>query len=299
MIDTASVNHKFGSADRLEGGLTDFIQDIGIPPRPAILQKLALEMHAPEPDFNKMTQLISRDVSLAAGLIKTANAPYFGLRQKVGTIREAFLVLGLASAARTVAGLLLRQTFPASPDLERFWDASDRTAQLSAWLVGEFGVKYGIRNEDAYTYALFRDCGIPILIRRFKNYKATLAKANSEPVDNFTETEETVFPTNHAIVGSLLAQSWWLPEGISSAIRYHHDQSNLKDAMPPLSKASRHLIALAQLGELLLQQASGQNKTCEWTKLGPICLEILDLQNVNLAPLELRAAAFLDSVEAI
>lgn len=288
-----------GDADLTQEHLADVIRDIGIPPRPAILQHLAQEMVKPEPDFSHMAQLIERDVSLSAGLLKTVNAPYYGLRQKVRSVREALLLLGLSKAARTIAGLALRQVFPAGPNLERFWDASDRIAQLSGWLVHEFGVRHGIQHEDAYTFALFRDCGIPILLRRFPNYKAILSEANGDAVTPFTEVEDRRMPTNHTVVGSLMAQGWWLPEVTCTAIRLHHDADALATPPSGMSRAPRHLVALAQLAEHLFQHASGMSRNQEWAKLGSPSLMILDADESHFPGMALRAKAFLDSLETI
>jgi HD-like signal output (HDOD) protein len=56
--------------------LRELIRDIGIPPRPAILEHLAAEMRKFDPDLVHMAHLIERDVGLAAGLVKSANSPY-------------------------------------------------------------------------------------------------------------------------------------------------------------------------------------------------------------------------------
>lgn len=285
--------------EQLSAGLEEIIKDIGIPPRPVILEHIAAEIQKPEPDFNHVAQLINRDVGLAAGLVKTVNAPYFGLRKKVRTVREALLLLGLAAVARTVAGLALRRAFPPGPSLERFWDASDRTAQLSGWLVYELGARYGVRHEDAYTYALFRDCGIPILLRRFPNYKSILAEANAAEDGPFTQIEEIYLPTHHALIGSLMSQGWWLPEITSLAIRHHHDMTVVTTTSSILGEASKRLIAVAQLAEFLFQGATNLSGNREWRKLGPACLSLLELDERHLPPLALRAAAFLDSIDPI
>ena len=153
MADSLTGAAESADPEAFSANLTEVLKDIGIPPRPAILQNLASEMRKPEPDFNRMAQLIGRDVSLAAGLLKTVNSSYYGLQQKVRTVHEALMMRGLSSATQTIAGLALRQVFPPGPHLERFWDAADRTAQLSAWLVHALGAKYSVQPEDAYTYA--------------------------------------------------------------------------------------------------------------------------------------------------
>jgi HD-like signal output (HDOD) protein len=293
-LDTESETTAHGDKDAAA-----LIKDIGIPPRPAILEHLAEEMRAEEPNFQHVTALISRDVGLAAGLLKLANASYFGLSQKVRTVHEALLILGLAAAARTIAGLALRRMFPPGPELERFWDASDKTAQLAGWLVHEVGRRHNVGHEEAYTYSLFRDCGIPILLRRFPGYKHILDRANQDPEHCFTCSEEAELPTNHAQVGGLLASSWWLPEVTCAAIRLHHDANTLRRGHTALGLSGRRMIALGQLAEYLYSSTSGMSQTHEWDKLGTICMEQLELDGEAIAPLQLRAAAFLDSLERI
>jgi HD-like signal output (HDOD) protein len=282
--------------DALDASLEASLRDIGIPPRPLVLEQIMLETRKDEPDFNRIVVLISRDVSLSAGFMKTANSPYYGLRQKVHNVRDALLVLGLKTAANTLAGLIMRQVLPAGPHLERFWDASDRTAQLSGWLVQKLGVRFGIQAEDAYTFGLFRDCGIPILMRKFPEYYRILADANQEASQRFTDVEEAALPTNHALVGSLMAQSWWLPEAATLAIRHHHDHPAINTYATELPGASRRLIALAQLAEKLQQEDTGLNMTREWDKLGTACLTWLDLAESDLEELEAEADTFLAEV---
>ncbi|NCS64859.1 MAG: histidine kinase [Hydrogenophilales bacterium CG03_land_8_20_14_0_80_62_28] len=261
----------------LDRQLAASLNDIGIPPRPRILELIVLEARADEPDFNYLAELIRADVALAAGLIKTANSPFFGYRQKTRNVRDALAMLGLKAAGNAVAALILRRVFPPPPQLQRFWDASERTAQLAAWLVQKVGVRFGVNGEMAYTFALFRDCGIPILLRRFSGYIETLGLANADPIRPFTAVEEAATSTNHAVIGALMAQSWWLPDELFVAIRRHHDFTALDSLTEGVQGSSARLIALAQLAEKLHQTETGMNQTREWDKLGGICLSILGL----------------------
>ena len=265
------------------------IIDVGIPPCPLILDRFMSEANKDEPDYNRLASIISTDVGLAAGLIKTANSPFFGLRQRVRSVNEALAILGLKPASRAVAGIILRNSFPNVANLERFWDASARIAHLSGWLAQNLDIR-GLRAEDAYTYGLFRDCGIPVLLGRFPNYAAVLAEANRDAERSFTAVEETALPTNHAMVGCILAQSWWLPEEICQAIRNHHDLDAIESAGSALPMQSRRLIATSQLAEHIVQQQLNLSLTQEWTKLGAACLRILDIGEAQLDALYAEAA---------
>jgi HD-like signal output (HDOD) protein len=256
----------------LEGSL----KDIGIPPRPTILERISSEMQKDEPDYKRLAHVIGADVSLSGSLIKTANSPFFGYRNRVRSVNEALMMLGLDVASRAIAGIILRKVFPNSLHLERFWDASARIARLSGWLAQHVGHNK-LRPDDAYTFGLFRDCGIPVLLLRFPGYEKILAQANSADNRSFTAVEEAQLPTNHAMVGCLLAQSWWLPEETCLAIRHHHDAAILEtpSVSPPLT--SRYRIAIAQFAEHLVQRHTGLSHTHEWPKLGAACLRLLDV----------------------
>lgn len=260
--------------------LENTLRDIGIPPRPAILDRINAEMRKEDPNFKQLGLVIGSDVALAAGLISLANSPFFGFRGRVRSVNEALLMLGLSVTSRAIAGLVFRQMFPVTPLLIRFWDASASIARLSGWLVQHLdNVK--TRAEDAYTFGLFRDCGIAVLINRYPEYPSTLKKANAEPLLAFTTIEEAVYPTNHAVIGCLLAQAWWLPEEICLAIRHHHEY-------PPVGQQNSrvlNMIAISQLAEHLFQHHTGLSETQEWGKASIFCLERLGLDEESLTEL--------------
>lgn len=269
--------------------------DLGIPPCPAILNRFMTEVRKDEPDYNRLTSIICSDVSLSASLLKTANSPYFGARQRVRSVHDALVILGLNTASRAVAGIILRKTFPTVPNMERFWDASSRFARLSGWLSQRFEMHS--LAADAYTFGLFRDCGIPVLLQRLPSYESVLQAANNEVVRSFTQIEDDVLPTNHAMVGCVLAQSWWLPEEISLAIRHHHDLSVLSTTTAPPSLDSRKLIAVTQLAEHLVQQQLHLSFTQEWSKLGEACLNLLGIEESDLETLATEAVPVISAEE--
>jgi HD-like signal output (HDOD) protein len=271
------------------------IRDIGIPPRPTILNEIDHEMEKDAPDFGVLAKLIGSDVALAAGLIKTTNSPFFGFSKKVRTIHEAMLVLGLKLVTRTIAGLALQKIFPYVPSLERFWDTSASTARASGWLAQRLRKNCAVRPTDAYTFALFRDCGIPVLLIPFPEYSNVLQQANTDEKQSFTAVEDQLLSINHASLGADLAESWLLPTDVHIGIRHHHNLAALNETDDSaLTLVSRQLIAIAQIAEYLVQEQTGMNKSCEWDKLGDTCLNIVNLTREELADVldEYRMADF-------
>ncbi|MGZ3237203.1 MAG: HDOD domain-containing protein [Burkholderiaceae bacterium] len=254
---------------------------IGIPPCPAILLELSAETKKDAPDFAKIESLISKDVGLSATLLKTVNSPFYGLRTKVNTTKQAIAMLGLSMLSRTITGLVLRQAF-ASKDaisMERFWDASAKVAIAASFIAKRLP---GMSRDEAYTFGLFQNCGIPILMQRFPNYKETLGIANNTTDKKFTDIEDAAHGTDHATMGYLLTKSWNLPDVLAQAIRFHHEYSVLENRQSTLPIESQSLIAIGLLADHLVQIHSGKNFSVEWLKGGPIALNYLGLSDDEL-----------------
>lgn len=281
--DNKITTGEFDQSKRVESLLESTLKDTGIPSRPAILDRVHIEMGKDEPDLNLLSRIISADVALSGGLISIANSPYFGFHGRVRSVSEALMVLGLDVACRAIAGLILRKLFPVTLAMERFWDASASIARLSGWLAQHPDVGIKVHANDAYTFGLFRDCGIAVLLNRFPYYHDVLLHANGEKTLSFTQVEEIQCPTNHAVIGSLLAQSWWLPESISTAIRIHHDYSVLdKNDTTVLPDDTRGLIAIAQFAENIFQHHTGLSKSEEWSKSSEVCMQQLEINDEQL-----------------
>ena len=275
----------------LDQALSDELTTIKIPPRPAILLNIQREMRAPEPDFPAIEKIISLDVGISASLVKIANSPLFGTQRHVRSIREALHLLGLNAVASAVAALALRQSFARVPNLERFWDSSARIAQLSGWLAAQLPPRErGIRQEEVFTFGLFRDCGIPVLMSMYSDYYEILKIANEEAERPFTAVETEELDLDHTMIGGLLAQEWELPDEFHAAISAHHDLEQLRDdCETPLPEVSRYLIAIAQLAEFIFQSLTGLNRTCEWPKLGATCRAILGIDEDQVHALVAQA----------
>jgi HD-like signal output (HDOD) protein len=280
----------------IDSALERTVKDIGIPPRPVILDRIVAEMRKNNPNFAHLAKLISADVSLAGGLIKTVNSPYFGFRNRVRSVDEALMVLGLDVTSRAIAVICLRNSFPVTPTLERFWENSAQIAALSGWLAQKVRLAR-LRAADAYTYGLFRDVGIPIMFRRFPDYPLVLAEANNETTRSFTEIEHQYFRADHAVVGFVLAKDWWLPEEVGLAICNHHELPSLNEPESRLPEISRYLVAAGQTAEHILQEVTGGSHTCEWPKLGATCLRILEIPADELPNFYAAAGEILEAVE--
>ena len=270
----------------------NIVRSIRIPPCPSILTMLVREMRSDEPDFDIVGKLITRDVGLAAIMLKTVNSPFYGLPVKAVSVKQAIILLGLRNIVHLVTGLLLRQAFPvASPGLmEQFWEASSMTADLAAFVASH---TRAVDRDHAYTYGLFRDCGIPLLLLEFPAYSETLARTHRNNGDltalNLSVLEEEHCGIDHTEVGHYLAGSWHLPEETGLAIFWHHDYSVLDAGQPSLSKVSLNLIAAGFVADYLLGAYRGTAAAKDWGDHGAKALERLGIDVSELTSMSEEA----------
>lgn len=268
------------AANQLLAGIT-------IPPRPSVVGAIAEERDRDFPNLKRVSDLIAADVALAAAVLKLVNSPLYGLRRHISDIGQAVGVLGMANVATLVTGLVLRTNVP-SLGLDRFWDSAARTAMIAAFLAKRLGC---IAASDAHLFGLFRDCGIPLMLQRFSNYKDTLRLANAEAGRVFTEVEDACHATNHALVGSLLAANWKLSEDLRVAIRSHHELDAFQRG---LSTQAMNLVAIGLIAEHIENGYSRLSSSCEWDKLGQATMGHLMLSADDLEELSKDAYAMLE-----
>lgn len=262
--------------------VSDILKTITIPPCPAIVTALLEESRRPEVDFLKITRLISGDLSLAASMMKTANSPFFALRNKVQTVQQASSVLGLKNIINIVNGLALqRSVSPKGVNMERFWDRSNYHAMVSARLARHVP---GLHREDAYTFGLFHDCGIPILMQRFPDYKETLALANRSSRPTW-EVENQRHGTDHVAIGAMLAHNWQLPPFIVQAIRFHHNPEILDDGPADIAGEVRAMTAITLMADHLIAHFLGAPDEAEWLTHGASALTYLGFDEEELEDL--------------
>ncbi|MEY4592514.1 MAG: hypothetical protein RIR18_1409 [Pseudomonadota bacterium] len=257
-----------------DGAAAELLKSITIPPRPVLLIELNRLLMGDDPSPIRLAEIIMKDVAVSAAMLKTVNSPYFALRNKIGNVQQAVQILGSTNVRNIVTSLILRNTLSGSAgvSLERFWDSSEKVANISRHICNMLP---RAPKDEAYTFGIFRDCGIPILMMRFPDYRETLKIAGGDdrplPV-----VEDERHGTNHVTLGYLVARSWGLSPTLCEAIRWHHDTEvfRTKDNAPPVSKT---LVAINYLAEQLHDYTVRMRENPQWAHIGEETLAYLGL----------------------
>lgn len=263
-----------------EVDISKLLKGIDIPPCPAVLEALTRELKSEDANIARIARLISQDVALAAGIMKIANSPFFQPARQVGSINEALAFLGVGHVFNLLIKEVLQKSLNDQRDLrlDRYWDSAAYTAAACANLALALP---GTHRDNAYCFGLFHDCGIPILMRRYPDYRDTLNLANRDGKHEFTRIEETRHGTHHAVIGHLVSRNWGLAPAVSQAILSHHDLS-VFEGNEGLSHESLTLIAINLIAEHVVSLYLRDQTEGEWEKARHLVADFFGLSQAHL-----------------
>ena len=252
----------------------ELLKGVMIPPQPTVLVNVLNERSKPDPDLERIGDIISADVALAASMLKVVNSPFFGLRRKIGSIHHAVRLLGIGNVVNIASGLMLKAAFAdqRGPFMDTFWKHSSRQGVVATMVSRATRVSTA---EDCYAAGLFADCGVPILRRRFANYSELYAQAQISDEFTWTEYEEEEIGTNHAVVGYMMAHGWMLPDVLAQGILQHHDPVDHFHGKGFDAEPAVQLQAVLHTTLHICRVLDGFEPSKEWTAFGDRVLAFL------------------------
>lgn len=180
-------------------------------------------LRRPGDTAGEITKTIMTDPALSAAVLRTANSVHLGYARRIGSIRQASVMLGASLMGSLAAGRVADLVFDTdAPDYpEWLWLHSLTMGCACRVLAGRVGES----SDEAFTVGLLHDVGWLL--------------AASDDVDS-TGAE-------HAAAGAALLAGWNLPDRIVDAVKHHHRR--LTTAGAPLDRivAAAHAF-VAELG---------------------------------------------------
>lgn len=266
------------------------LMGISVPPCPAYLASIMHEAKRPSTSLNSLAHLIGRDAGIVGPLLKLANSPLVGLRGKVTSVFQAINVLGLQNTLNLVQNIALRQSIGGGiKSFEKFWERSGLTAAIAEKIAVKFRP---VSTDDAYIAALFHDCGIPVLMMKFPEYRETVM-AQCKLGKSICDVENDVFSTSHTVVGNMLTRSWSLPGHICKAILYHHDADMFASTGKPPRTDVCDLIGIVHMAECIADEHLFVRDK-EWPQFERGVLKYFDLSEQEFSELKGDILAYLN-----
>jgi HD-like signal output (HDOD) protein len=201
-----------------------------------------------------ISRIVERDPSLTANILKVANSPYYGMGQKVASLKLALTILGLTEIINIVTGISIVRLFPTgrkkgSFDRVKFWQHSFGCATASRMLAND--LKFETEGVE-FVAGLIHDVGKLILDQYFHPKLREIIKLREKEGIGEIEAEERILGVGHATLGSWLAQNWNLPSTLIEAIAHHHRPLDVLALAPPSREPA--LSAIVHLADILARE---------------------------------------------
>ncbi len=165
-----------------------------------------------ETSVGQIADLITKDPSLTARMIKLANSAFFRTRYPAATVLQSVARIGVRHTRLFALSASLKDTFPLKRggplDYGRFWRLSLYQGLLARGLANT--LKAG-DPEEAFTAGLTLEIGLLALVHACAN--GTRLDLD-RPLTSLLATEQELYGIHHRQLGEALLRSWRFPEHI-------------------------------------------------------------------------------------
>ncbi len=222
-------------------------EKLNLPVFPSVAHELRKKLADDNSPIEEIAAIIGKDQSLASQMLKLANSAFFAGLNRVRTIREAIMRLGVNQVYNfVVAGG--QKDFYQSNDpiiaqyLNVLWKHALATARGSQWLLRRIG--YRELSDEGFLAGLFHDIGKLLLLRVIETIKA------EDPDIVFSEAFiSEILDSMHVEQGYILMNEWSIPSVYCEVLQHHHDEEfDSGDTLLLAVRTVNHVCAKAGIG---------------------------------------------------
>jgi putative nucleotidyltransferase with HDIG domain len=203
------------------------------PSMPAAALKLLTLLKDESTSNAQIEQILRYEPGLTANILKLTNSAYFGLPSKIGSIRQAILLIGwkklvqivLASCVSAIIDKPVQGYELSAGDLWRHCVAVSVASEI---LVKELKLTV---SEEVFTAALLHDVGKMVLGKYVKDDIAVIDGEEMQDLP-FEQVERGMFGIDHAEIGANILMRWSFPPAMISAVRWHHEPDDAPEPSP-------------------------------------------------------------------
>jgi HD-like signal output (HDOD) protein len=248
------------------------------PTMPGAGAKMLALLEEPDTSVSEIEDTLRYDPGLTANVLKLANSAYFGVPSKIGSLKQAVILLGLKRLMQLVVASCV----------SAIMDKSIPGYDLPAGDMWRHSIAVSLDAEDFFTPALLHDVGKLVLGAFVKEELEAIESIAAKGVP-FVVAENMILGTDHAEIGARILAQWNLPADIINAVRWHHD--------PDASDVPNTQVDVVYLANLLCQiPGTGAQAAGHAIELSPAVIERLGIQLNQFEAISEKVARWVDEL---
>ncbi|MCF6284804.1 MAG: HDOD domain-containing protein [Candidatus Hydrogenedentes bacterium] len=228
-----------------------------LPALPAVVAEVLRLTEDPNTSTVDVSEVIQSDPAMTAKVLRISNSSYYGMKQYVGTLKLALVILGVREVRNIVLGISVFETASESGSdikvAQDIWNQSLKTAGICKKLSAVMGL--GLQGEE-FIAGLLADIGIMGLLRSDDaTYKALFSSLGQDQLA-LRKAEKLHYGFTHAAVSMAMTQRWNLPQTLSDAVgmQYPAEGLALEEAKDP------KLTALVRIAKGIDHSREGEHR---------------------------------------
>lgn len=198
---------------------------INLPAFPRVVNDILHTLDDENATLGALVHFVERDPVITARIVSIANSASMGGRHS-GQLRDvnmAVSLIGLARIREIVLAVSLAEFAQKSQMSSYFWEHSVAVA-ITAQELGRFT---HISPDYALVAGLLHDIG-QLWMARFYPLEFQMVRSTVNCSERgIIDVERQYFGMDHCEIGGMLASRWALPDAVISAVRHHHDPSQV------------------------------------------------------------------------
>ncbi|HHT9123526.1 MAG TPA: sensor domain-containing diguanylate cyclase [Candidatus Wunengus sp. YC63] len=199
------------------------LESPSLPTLPTVAYKLISISSNEEIGMKDIADLISKDASLSAKVLKIANSALYNLPCKISTIHQAASRLGMNAIRNlTLSFSFLSVKAKGKNDVfnyEKYWERSLSNAVAAKLIMAEIAKSDW---EEIFIAGLLQDIGELIIALSLPQHYEQVLLGVSHSEKDIVEIEQQIIGADHAFIGYEVAKNWGFPAQLLTPIQYHH-----------------------------------------------------------------------------
>ncbi|MDA0815374.1 MAG: HDOD domain-containing protein [Chloroflexi bacterium] len=196
-------------------------------PLPAAGQRILRLDDSDRFSAHELATIIASDQVLTAQLLRLANSAFYGVDRRIGTVRDAVVLLGFRSVRQVaLAGCFISNTRPTTHiQYEEFWQFSIATGLLAETLARAAGR----HQTEALTAGVMHNIGLLALDQRRPQVLVEVLSRVRAEAQTRHDAERELLGFDDAELGAALTTHWNFPPALVQAVEHHATLDSLPD----------------------------------------------------------------------
>lgn len=207
-----------------------------LPAMPAIVAEVLKATDDPKSDIARISDVIQSDPAMTAKILRVSNSSYYGMKQYVGTLKLAAVILGVREIRNIVLGISVFESIKDDKMdaalVQDIWDASLKVAAIAKKLGESMGL--GLQGEE-FISGILCNIGKVVLLSNLKKIYPDILRKYGNDWQLLCREELQELGCDHADLAMALAVRWNLPQGLADALwlQYPRPETSLEKASSP------------------------------------------------------------------